>query len=409
MLIALRKAQYLFCTLAASVFLLACSETNGDAHSLDRTESTGDGQSLDLTKADLTALTPPIKHVQILHNGSIFDGLPIRFESFDAPALAELRDQENLDAVVAGATDEFDKMLLLKEWVSAQWPAGNPNPYPPWNALKILSMIRSGETGGFCAQYAQVLMQSLASFGMSARYIEIGSTSNPYAHYVLEAWSNQYNKWVMLDADYNLYFERAGIPLSALDIHDALVHSQLADVVAVRGTFREGHSKMESWPLHTAELYYYVRYHLKGNHLSVPDENSFNRTVDAAEWNDSETVPWDQSVVESIYPKGRLTNLVTTDRSLAESALNQVVVSVQTRTDHEVILNLTNNEQSFAKYQIRVTNKSRTAGEWRDHNASVLTWRPFIFASVLEVRAVNSRDVPGPNTIVATTFEQELR
>ncbi|MCC7043181.1 MAG: hypothetical protein IT183_04925 [Acidobacteria bacterium] len=250
--------------------------------------------------------------------------LGFRFERFDHPRLAELLARERLrDRIHPGATP-FEQILSLKDWVAGQWPPGYPSPYPPWDALIVLDWIRAGTTGGFCAQYSQLLLQSLAALGFTARYVEIGSVDNPYAHYVVEVWSPDFNKWVLMDADYNLHFERAGVPLSALEVHDALLESKATDLDVVRGTVREGHSRAEAWPLRTAELYHYVRYHLKANHLSEPDELPFDRYDDMVEWLDDRVVPWSASTVESPYPKERLTRRTTRDRRLAEPPLSQI-------------------------------------------------------------------------------------
>ena len=139
-------------------------------------------------------------------------GLPIRYEHLDAARIEQLAAREGLATIVAGAATEFEAVLALKEWVAAQFPHSDPDPYPPWDALIILDAIRAGLTGGFCAQYSQVMLQSLAALGIPARYLEVGHETNPYAHYPIEYWSNQFNKWVLLDVDYNLHFEKDGVP-----------------------------------------------------------------------------------------------------------------------------------------------------------------------------------------------------
>ncbi|HEU4780030.1 MAG TPA: transglutaminase domain-containing protein [Steroidobacteraceae bacterium] len=370
----------------------------------------GGGPTIDANShVGIGAPAPKIAGVQVVQNGIVAPRLAVRFEEFDAPVLDQLRDREQLEAVIAGADSEFEKMLALKEWVAEQWPAGSPSPYPPWNAIDILDWIRLGVTGGFCAQYSQVLLQSMASLGMTARYVEIGSTYNPYAHFVIEAWSNDYNKWVVLDADYNLHFERDGIPLSALEVHDALLASQLGDVDVVQGEFREGHPDPEVWPKWTVELYYYLRFHLKANHLSVTNEPPFDRYGDMVEWSDEATVPWEQSTEPSSYRKERLTNQVISDPGLLNSALNQVVATVDSQTEDEIVLSFQNNVLDFERYQIRLSHPRMTAGPWQDLDSASFVWRPSVLAHVLEVRGVNTRGVPGFTTIVVADLTLHTR
>ncbi len=242
--------------------------------------------------------------------GTAAPGLPFRYESPWLPRLNELGLRERLDEVVGGRSREFERILRLKDWVAAQFPTTVPDPYPPWDALVVLDWIRGGLTGGFCAQYAQIFLQSLAYLGIPARYVEIGTAENPYGHFLTEVWSSEYDKWVLMDPNYNVHFERDGIPLSALEIHDALLAGAAGTVSPVLGPTREGLPDPYAWPLHMVELFYYLRFDLKADHLTDP-ATPFDRWNDMVEWQDPRTVPWELSPVPSVFPKERLTRLVT--------------------------------------------------------------------------------------------------
>lgn len=288
----------------------------------------------------------------------------------------------------------------MKDWVAAQWPHSVPEPYPPWDALIVLDWIRSGKTGGFCGQYAQVFLQSLATLGFTARYVEIGSQDNPYAHYITEVWSNDHDKWVMMDVDYNLHFERGGVPLSVLEIHDALLESELSDVEVVPGAVRDGHPSPAAWPKETAELYYYVRFHLKADHLSEPSEAAFDRFNDMIEWQDERAVPWDQSPVKSEFAKERLTRLATSDAEAAEFKLNQVQVDAWFEGSRTVVLDLRHNVLQFQQYQFRKGDRRGAASSWQTHRSGPLRWSVKPEERWIEVRGVNIRGIGGPSARV---------
>lgn len=328
-------------------------------------------------------------------------GLPVRFEHFDAPRVQLLAAREGLEAVVAGAADEFQGVLKLKEWVAAQFPHTNPDPYPPWDALIVLDAIRGGLTGGFCAQYSQVLLQSLASLGYPARYVEVGTTENPHNHYPLEYWSNQFNKWVLLDADFNLHFEKDGLPLSALEVHDALVSGAAASVNVVEGAFRDGHPSPQDWPLGTRELYYYLRYHLKADHVWAPSEAALDRWNDTIEWTDSRTIPWESSTVESQFPKEKLASRTTGDPAIANAPLNQIWVTPRVTTGTTVALDLAHDMPQIAGAEFRVIDDAGQPGPWQQHGSPTLLWPVGVSDRAIEVRGVNSRGVAGPATRVA--------
>lgn len=329
-------------------------------------------------------------------------GLPVRFDRFDAPRLEQLAAREGLANVTAGAATEFEGVLLLKDWVAAQFPHTAPDPYyPPWDALIILDAIRSGITGGFCAQFSQVMLQSLAALGLPARYLEIGRIDNPYAHFPLEYWSNQFNKWVLLDVDFNLHFERNGVPLSGLEVHDAYVSGEAASVTIVEGSVRQGHPSYTVWPARTLELYHYLRVHLKADHVTAPAEEPFDRWNDMVEWLDSRTIPWESSPVPSEFPKERITARSTADRDLVEAPLNQIWVTPRVTGGTAVVLDLAHDMPQIAGAEYRVIDSGGVPGPWLPHYAPALTWLVGPEDRAIEVRGVNLRGIAGPATRVA--------
>lgn len=181
---------------------------------------------------------PPVVEDSLLSRLRIleFENQPIgrsRFqffwESYDHPLLAELRRREKLDDLLAGSTTEFEQFTRLLDWTHRQWPPGQPDPYPPWNALEILDWIRSGRTQGFCAQYAQVMVQSLLAFGHQARYVSLAN------HEVLEAWSNEHGKWVALDPNDGVYYTDGKSPLNCYELYLALMEGRTNGIQTVGG------------------------------------------------------------------------------------------------------------------------------------------------------------------------------
>ncbi len=330
--------------------------------------------------------------------------LPVRYETFTTPRLAEFAARERLDAVLAGVSSEFEGILRLKDWVAAQWPVGLPNPYPPWDAMIILDMIRAGETGGFCGQYSQVYLQALAAYGIPARYVEMGTAENPIAHFSTEVWSNDFNKWVLMDAHFNLHFERDGVPQSALQVHEAFVLGEDGDLAIVPGTVREGHPDPRDpleHPNRTAELYYYLRYHLKANHIAVPDEASGNRYDDAIEWIDEHIVPWELSTVPSELPHVRPTRVVTGDRALLEWRPNQVWITPRRTGPMQYTLDLQHTVLQLGRFEYRVIDDADVPGPWQSQASPQVVWTIGPRDRRLEVRGVNVRGIAGPASAVA--------
>jgi hypothetical protein len=143
-------------------------------------------------------------------------------EHWKESKLRQLRENEDFkDIPYQGQLDLF---LKLCDWTHRQWQVSDPNPYPLSNAIDILADIRSGKTGGFCGQYAYVLADVLKAMGFFAvRYVELWSARGE-SHFVVEAWSDRFAKWMVLDPTENLYYEfqNSEEPANALEVRDAL-------------------------------------------------------------------------------------------------------------------------------------------------------------------------------------------
>jgi len=136
-----------------------------------------------------------------------------------------LREKENFKDIAHKG--QLDLFLKLCDWTHRQWKVSVPDPYPLCNAIDILADIRSGKTGGFCGQYAYVLADVLKSMGFfSVRYVELWSAKGE-SHFVIEAWSDEFAKWMILDPTENLFyaFQKTNKPANAMEIRRALLRS----------------------------------------------------------------------------------------------------------------------------------------------------------------------------------------
>jgi len=135
-------------------------------------------------------------------------------------SLMALRRQYPLEKVARGR-DEWQSQLLLKEWIHKAIPRGSPK-VSYNNALDILEHAARGATF-WCTHYTITYAECAAALGWQARQIGVDRKHGPEGmgsghHGVAEVWSNQFRKWAVIDAQSNLHFEKAGIPLSAWEI-----------------------------------------------------------------------------------------------------------------------------------------------------------------------------------------------
>lgn len=162
--------------------------------------------------------------VEVDHNSIVRSNYYFIPEHWQEPKLAQLRREESFTAIKAA--DQLGLFLGLTDWVHRQWKESVPDPYPPPNAVDILREIRAGRTGGFCGQYAYVLAGVLEAEGYySVRFVELWDDSEANnSHFVVEAWCDQHAKWVVLDADQDIWyaFRDTGAPASAGEVRASL-------------------------------------------------------------------------------------------------------------------------------------------------------------------------------------------
>lgn len=145
------------------------------------------------------------------------------------PRLEILRQEMALDDVVADANNEFEELVLLRNWTRTRFRRIDyQEKKKNFDALDVLQNIRVNKDereslpGDIrpCDVFPRLYIQVLLSMGYQARLCQV--SHNGLGHHGLtEVWSNQYNKWITMDADLNLHYLRNGIPQNLLEIHRA--------------------------------------------------------------------------------------------------------------------------------------------------------------------------------------------
>ena len=213
------------------------------------------------------------------------------YEDYHNPRLKELRRRYKIDRAVKGETNEFRRILKLRHWIHSQWHIDNSQNFGG-DAFAILDHAQTG-AGFHCAHCMVVQEAVMSAYGLVARNLGVArdwkDTGRAGHHGVNEVWSNDYAKWVLLDAKYDIHFERRGIPMSALELHDAVRKNGGRGVVKVKGIRRR------KVPMHnprqeegTVHGYYWISYHIRhdqftqphwagGSSLIIPDNKAFRK------------------------------------------------------------------------------------------------------------------------------------
>ena len=158
-----------------------------------------------------------------------------RYEDYQSAYLQKFRQRFQLDAVVAGAQTEWERQLRLMRW--AYLVPLLPDPQKsifPWDPLgwvdgrhlraaPLTNTWPERRRDAMCLFSNVTLVAALQSFGYPARHLNMAA-EGVSGHEIAEVWSNQFGKWVHLDAtiDAFWYDKGTGTPVNTLEIHKAL-------------------------------------------------------------------------------------------------------------------------------------------------------------------------------------------
>ncbi len=149
----------------------------------------------------------------------------LTWQDLHHPQLARMVEDYRLDEVVGTTHDELEQILLLRNWVYHNVPRGLPewNPDQPW---LLADLARNGR-GFYCSHYADLLMYAATALGWPARHVGIdcdhaeGKLSTH--HGICEVFLYELDKWIALDAMFDVHFEHKGEPLGVLGLRNTLL------------------------------------------------------------------------------------------------------------------------------------------------------------------------------------------
>jgi hypothetical protein len=158
-----------------------------------------------------------------------------RYEDYESAYLRELRRRFQLDGVVAGAHTEWERQLRLMRWVyDVPLVPDNQKQIFPWDPLAWVDARRLRDAAAarpyperrrdaMCLYSNVCLVAALQSLGYPARHINMAA-EGVSGHEIAEVWSNQFDKWIHLDATLDLFWydKGTGTPVNTLEMHKAL-------------------------------------------------------------------------------------------------------------------------------------------------------------------------------------------
>ena len=168
-------------------------------------------------------LNSPIRILEITNASIVRSRFPFSYQPYEEPRLHELRRKYQLDEVIKGASSELEEFALLQSWTRSRFRRQDYQPLTHnFDALEVLDRnlknladepLDPGKHLDPCHFFPLLYCQIVLTMGHTSRLVSIG-------HGMVEVWSNQFQKWVTMDAELDLHYEKNGIPLNMLEIRD---------------------------------------------------------------------------------------------------------------------------------------------------------------------------------------------
>jgi len=335
------------------------------------------------------------------------------FASFDYndPLLETLRREHRLSDVVSPAKDEWSRQLRLKDWVFRKIPGGDPRTRPK-NAVEILALAAQGEKF-YCTYYAITYQQCAQALGWQARKIAVDRRHGPEGmqsahHGAVEVWSNQFLKWVVIDAQSNLHFEKHGVPLSAWEIRAEWLKNKGADVDHVVGAPPETAKRNPAMVWKVPDEDEIATYFWLAIDDAVPDGERLKRIFPQDDWNANEVWYQNDDATGRGQPHiGYTRNLFLPTSRIEDAYWTVGVVEARvTETSAGIIrLALDSYCPNRAAYEI-----SRDGVSWERTSADApVAWALRAGWNTLRLRTLSAGGIVGPETAVALFLEEDSR
>lgn len=278
------------------------------------------------------------------------------WDRYDNPKLLELREKYQLLDVIKTGKDEFEKMLLMLDWVANRFDHQGNYMGPERDALALLDQAAHG-TKMKCVEYSIVLAHCLTAIGYPARTAALIEEVTPMvpgrAHLVTEVWSNQYQKWIVLDGQNNAYWVYNSMPLSAAECRKLLLDKKMDEVTFEGRRSGKDYAVMKySW----FPYFYHLTFSYSNAYFDDPREHR------------STTEGRFEFISDGIKPQLLLQAMpnklaIESDYDMAYPKLNQTIVEYGfadlSKVTKEVILKFSNTMPYFDHYKLYMNHKEQ--------------------------------------------------
>ena len=162
--------------------------------------------------------------------------------------LRELRTEYKLIELTQNKSTDIDKVLSVLNWTHNQWKHNGSNEPSKSDALTILKEAKDGKKFR-CVEYGIVLSSALQALNFKARVVglktaDVETKKYGAGHVLAEVWIPQFNKWVLIDGQFNVMPILDNIPLNAVEFQQAISENKQYKLIDINGEVSRKSKKM---------------------------------------------------------------------------------------------------------------------------------------------------------------------
>jgi hypothetical protein len=224
-----------FRVLSAAIASIARSPIDAGPMVVDLAESLESGDEWTSLRSDprFPALLAQAKaatwHPELLAFDAAPATDPVRMKrpATDSETLRTLRETYKLDAIVAGAADDLDRIRRMCRWVHGRTSHQGWDGDLPSDALGLLQVAEKGGQWR-CVEYGIVLAGCLNAVGIPARQLggqarDVETIAVGAGHVFAEAWIADRQRWMFVDAQMDIVgLDSDGTPMNSVEFRNSL-------------------------------------------------------------------------------------------------------------------------------------------------------------------------------------------
>lgn len=165
------------------------------------------------------------------------------------PVLVELKNLVNID--LSSVNDEIEKIKILCGYAHTLFPHDGMNEPSSFDPITIINEAKQGQSFR-CVEYSFIAACLCWAYGIKARTLSLKTSdveTREYGagHVVIEFWSVENSKWILVDVEAGCLFFCNDMFLSGLEIGNAIENNLDIKLVHVNGSIAPNEENIKQY------------------------------------------------------------------------------------------------------------------------------------------------------------------